>query len=215
MRSPYLTPAMIDALVESRCYSLEIGCESGDDHFLKKVIRKGHGVSDIQNAARNMRGSGISVIFSFITGMPRETPDMRRATFDLIDWIVDTNPEARVSVYQFAPYPGSPMYDDAVAGADGFPRFAPPTTMEGWGALRLMRTAAYWIAGLNFRMDNTRKNFPGEDWALIAPYVALAQERWQARDVDNFPVEAVETLVAQQVVKRHQFFAERYVGLAA
>ena len=215
MRSPYLTPEMIDALVYSQCFSLEIGCESGDDYFLKKVIRKGHGVDAIQNAARNMRGSGISVIFSFITGMPRETPDMRRRTFDLIDWIVDTNAEARVSVYQFAPYPGSPMYDDAVAGADGFPVFEPPTTMEGWGNLRLMRSAAYWIAGLNFRNDNTRKNFPGEDWALIEPYVRLAQAKWAARDVDDFPVEELEALVAGQVVKRHAFFAERYVGLAA
>ena len=31
---------LLDALVYSKCFSLEIGCESGDDWFLKKVIRK-------------------------------------------------------------------------------------------------------------------------------------------------------------------------------
>ena len=215
MRSPYLTPAMVEALVESQCYSLEIGCESGDDAFLKHVIRKGHGVDAIRHAALAMRGSGISVIYSFITGMPRETPAMRARTFDLIDWIVETDPLARVSIYQFAPYPGSPMYDDAVAGVDGFPPFVPPTTMEGWGALRLMRSAAYWIAGLCFRSDNTRKNFPDSEWALIAPYVELARERWRSRRVDEFPVDEVEELIARQVVKRHALMQERYQGFAA
>ena len=140
---------------------------------------------------------------------------MRARTADLIDWIVAEDPLARVSVYNFAPYPGSPMYDDAVAGVDGYPRFEPPTTMEGWGALRLMRTASYWIVGLNFRMDNTRKNFPGAEWALIEPYVRLARERWRARDLDHFPVEDVEALIAGQVVKRHLAMGLRAEGFAA
>ena len=214
MRSPYLSPPMVEALVESNCYSLEIGCESGDDWFLKHVIRKGHGVDSIRNACRVMKGSGISMIYSFITGMPRETPEQRRATFDLIDWIADNDPLARVSIYQFAPYPGSPMYDDAVAGVDGYPTFTPPTTMEGWGALRLMRTAAYWVTGLCFRLDNTRKNFPGDEWALIEPYVALARARWKSREVDDFPVAEVEALVERQVRKRHLGMGARAEGFA-
>jgi len=214
MRSPYLTPAMVEALVESRCYSLEIGCESGDDWFLKHVIRKGHGVDSIRNAYRVMKGSGISMIYSFITGMPRETPEQRLRTFDLIDEIAANDPLARVSIYQFAPYPGSPMYDDAVAGVEGFPVFTPPTTMEGWGALKLMRTAAYWVTGLCFRLDNTRKNFPGAEWALIEPYVTLARARWKAREVDDFPVAEVEALVERQVVKRHLGMGARAEGFA-
>lgn len=215
MRSPYLTPAMVEALVESQCYSLEIGCESGDDWFLKHVIRKGHGVDSIRNAARVMKGTGISLIYSFITGMPRETREMRLKTFDLIDWIAAEDPLARISIYQYAPYPGSPMYDDAVAGAEGYPAFQPPTTMEGWGNLKLMRTAAYWITGLNFRLDNTRKNFPGDEWALIEPYVRLAQRRWREREMDDFPVDAVEALVSGQVTKRHLSMGARAEGFAA
>ncbi len=201
LRSPYLTPEMVGALAEANCFSLEIGCESGNDQFLRKVIRKGHGVDHIKQAARTVRGSGISVMYSFISGMPRETEAMRRDTFDLIDWIKDTDPDARISVYHYAPYPGSPMYEDAVAGVDGYPRFVPPTTMEGWGRLKLMVSPIYWIAGLNFRMDNTRKNFPGDDWQLIEPYVRLAQDKWRRRDVDDFPCEDVETLIAAQVEK--------------
>ena len=212
IRSPYLTPEMIEALVESKCFSIEIGCESGNDHFLKKIIRKGHGVDKIKDAARNVRGSGISIMYSFIAYMPRETPEMLRDTFDLIDWIVDTDPDARVSMYHYAPYPGSPMYEDAVKGVEGFPKFDPPTTMEGWGNLRLMVSPIYWIAGLNFRMDNTRKNFPGDDWKKIEPYVKLAQEKWRKREMDEFPCAEVEQLIAEQIQSRNmaasQFLAE-------
>ena len=203
IRSPYLTPEMVDALVESKCFSIEIGCESGNDYFLKKIIRKGHGVDAIKQAALNVRGSGISIMYSFIAYMPRETPEMLQDTFNLIDWIVDTDPDARVSMYHYAPYPGSPMYEDAVNGAEGFPKFTPPTTMEGWGNLRLMVSPIYWIAGLNFRMDNTRKNFPGDDWKKIEPYVKLAQEKWRKRDMDDFPCSEVETLIAEQIRVRN------------
>jgi len=72
IRSPYLTSEMVDVLEESNCFSIEIGCESGNDYFLRKVIKKGHGVEHIKAAARNVRGSGISIMYSFISGMPRE-----------------------------------------------------------------------------------------------------------------------------------------------
>jgi radical SAM superfamily enzyme YgiQ (UPF0313 family) len=202
IRSPYFSPEMVEALSWSGCTSIEIGCESGDDWFLRRVIRKGHGVEAIKNAARVVRGSGVSVMYSFIMYMPRETHDQRMATADLIDWIVDTDPAARVSVYKYAPYPGSPMYDDAVTGVDGYPRFEPPNSLEGWGNLKLMVSPIYWIAGLAFRLDNTKANFKGEDWRLIEPYVKLAQSQWEAREFDSFPVDEVESLVAAQVRKR-------------
>ena len=201
IRSPYLTPEMVEALVYSNCYSLEIGCESGNDLFLRKVIKKGHGVEAIKRAATNIRGSGISMMYSFIVNMPRETAEMRNDTYDLIDWIADTDPDARISIYNYAPYPGCSMYDEAIAGVDGFPKFTPPTTMKGWGSLKLMVSSVYWIAGLCFRLDNTRKNFPGEDWKIIEPYVNLARSKWRARDMDEFPCEEVETLIAAQVEK--------------
>lgn len=207
IRAPYLTPDMVEALAEANCYSIEIGCESGNDYFLRKIIKKGHGVEAIKNAAKNVKGSGISVMYSFIAFMPGESIDMLHDTLDLIDWIVDTDPDARVSIYHYAPYPGSPMYLDAIRGLDGYKPFVPPTTMEGWGAMRLMASSLYWIAGLNFRMDNTRKNFPGEDWQIIQPYVKLAQERWRARDIDDFPYQDVERLIKIQAKKRGNYSA--------
>ena len=74
--------------------------------------------------------------------------------------------------------------------------------MKGWSNLKLMVSPIYWIAGLNFRMDNTKKNFPGNDWKLIEPYVKLAQRKWKERDIYDFPSKEVETLIMNQLNKK-------------
>lgn len=201
IRANYITPELVEALVNSKCYSLEIGCESGNDYFLKNIIRKGEGVETIKNAAKLFRGSGISIMYSFMAHMPRETRAMLLDTLDLIDWLTQNDPAARVSIYNYAPYPGTPMYEDAIKGVDGYPKFTPPTTMEGWGSLKLMISPLYWITGLCFRLDNSRKNFPGEDWKLIEPYIKLAQKKWRERDIDDFPCDEVEKLIIKQMEK--------------
>lgn len=201
IRANYITPEFVEALAKSNCFSLEIGCESGNDYFLKNVVRKGEGVETIKEAAKMFRGSGISVMYSFMAHMPRETKVQLNDTLDMIDWLVENDPDARVSIFNYAPYPGTPMYEDAVNGVDGYPKFVPPTTMEGWGSLKLMISPLYWITGLCFRQDNSRKNFPGEDWRLIEPYIKLAQKKWRARDIDDFPSEEVEKLIAKQLEK--------------
>lgn len=189
IRADYITPEMVDALVESNCYSLEFGCESGNDYFLRKVIKKGEGVDEIKSAVKNIRNSGISVMYSFMANIPKETRLMLLDTLDLIDWIVETDPDARVSIYNYAPYPGTKMYEDA--------NFTPPTTMKGWGELKLMASPLYWIAGLCFRKDNTRKNFK-DDWGLIEPYIKQAERQWKTREIDDFPCEEVERLIERK-----------------
>ncbi len=187
--------------MEAQCTKLFLGCESGNERVIRKVMLKGHGVQAIRDAAKNLAGSGISTLYSFIGMAPGENIDETHDTMDLIDWIMQTDDNARVSVYHYSPYPGTPMYADAVAGKFGVEPFVPPTTMKGWAARRLMNSAYYWIAGLNFRLDSTRANFPGEDWTLIEPYVELARKQWAAREIMSFPVEEVEQLIKVQVAK--------------
>lgn len=193
---------MVEALERSRCTSIEIGCESGDDNFLRNVIHKGYGVDAIKTACRNFANSGISCMYSFMHGMPGESRDSLLRTLDLIDWIHETDKHGRISIYQYSPYPGTKMYDKAVAGHDGYPRFTPPKTLAEWGDHELMKSPLYWICGMNFRRDNSRKNFPGDDWGLIRPYVDLAERKWVGRDVDEFPCEEVERLISEQQLKR-------------
>mgnify|MGYP001570771576 FL=1 len=208
VRSDYITPEYRDAIVESGCYSLEFGAESGSEFFLRKVIHKGHGVDAIKTANHLFQGTGVSIMNSFIRGMPRETHEQWLDTMNLIDWLMAECPDARVSVYRFTPYPGGPAYDDAVKGVDGYPKFTPPKTMKGWGSLELMADNTYWCAGMCFRQDNTRKNFQGEDWAMIEPYVALAKTLWKDRRPEDFPGAEVARLVAAQVAKGNKQTAE-------
>ena len=203
VRSDYITPEYVDALAAAGFNSLEFGAESGNEEFLRKVIHKGHGVDSIKNANRLMHGTGVSVMNSFIRGMPRERHDQWLDTMELIDWIMDAAPEARVSIYKFTPYPGGPAYDDALNGVDGYPRFIPPKTMKAWGEMPLMVDNTYWCAGMCFRPDNSRKNFPGDEWALIEPYIALAKRLWRERRPEDFPGEQVEALIKAQVAKRN------------
>lgn len=212
LRSPNLTEEMVEALVYSKCTHIEIGCESGSDRILRNIVRKGHGVDEIKRAVMNVRGSGISLMYSFIAFMPGETIEDVMKTMDLIDWIVETDPDARVSIYNYAPYPGTPMYEDAIRGKHGYTQFVPPKTMMEWGNLKLMTSPLYWITGLNFRMDNTRKNFPGEEWKIIESYVKLAQEKWKKRDILDFPCEEVEGLIEKQVRKFDKEMALREKG---
>lgn len=201
LRCDYLDEQLVEAMVYSNCYSIEFGAESGDDYFLRKVIHKGHGPEDTFNANKLISGTGISVMNSFVRGMPFETQAQWLNTMTLIDRIMEVAPEARASVYRFTPWPGCPAYEHAIKG-EGIAKFTPPTTMKGWGELRQMADPTYWAAGLCFRLDNTQKNFPGEDWALIEPYVLEARQLWKERRPEDFAhMDEVEALIEFQVRK--------------
>lgn len=202
MRHPDLTKQMVDILATNNCIRLHLGAESGSEDYLRKILKKGHGVKNIKQAALNLKGSGISVLFTFISYMPGETLEDIHKTMDLIDWINDVYPEARVTIYNYAPFPGTRLYDDAVAGRNGLPKFQVPRSMEEWATRPMMQSPLYWIAGLNFRLDQTKRNFQGNDWKLIEPYYSLAVSKWKKRDIEDFPVAEVADLVSRQLNKQ-------------
>ena len=203
LRADYITPEVVDAMAGGGCFSVEFGAESGNDEFLQKHIRKGHGTQAVLDANKYMHGSGISVMNSFVRGMPKETHDQWLDTMQHIDTIMEIAPEARASVYKFTPYPGGPAFDLACAGI-GIEKFNPPKTMKEWGNMPLMVDSTYWVTGLCFRLDNTRKNFPPQDWHLIEPYVLEARRLWKGRRPEEFKhVAEVERLIQFQIRKHN------------
>ncbi len=202
VRSDYVDQEYADLMEWAGCTSIEFGLESGDEWFLHNRVRKGHTVESGITANACMAKTSISVMNSFVKGMPYETKEQWLHTMEHIDRIMSIAPNARASVYKFTPYPGSPAYDLAVKG-EGIEKFNPPKTMKEWGSMPLMADATYWVAGLNFRMDNTRANFPDSDWHLIEPYVHEAQKLWRERRPEEFEphVADVEALVQFQVRK--------------
>ena len=203
VRADYVDQEYADLMSWAGCTSIEFGLESGVDYFLRKHVKKGHDVQAGLTANACMAKTNISVMNSFVKGMPYETHDQWLHTMEHIDAIMDIAPNARASIYKFSPYPGSPAFDLAVAG-QGIEKFNPPTTMKGWGELRLMADSTYWVSGLCFRLDNTEKNFPGDDWKLIEPYVLRARKLWAERRPEDFTsqeVAEVERLIEFQVRK--------------
>lgn len=203
IRCDYVDEELAQIMAWGGCESIEFGLESGDDYFLRKHVKKGHDVQSGLVANKHMAQTPISVMNSFVRGMPFETDEQWMHTMEHIDNIMSIAPNARASVYRFTPYPGAPAYDLAVKG-EGIAKFDPPKTMKEWGSLKLMADATYWVAGLNFRMDNTQKNFPGEDWKLIEPYVLKARNAWKTRRIEDFTLDdvaEVERLITWQVRK--------------
>jgi len=201
VRADYVDQEYADTMARAGITSLEFGLESGDEFYLRKYIKKGHNVQAGLTANTCMAQTPISVMNSFIMYGPHETRENRVNTMNHIDRIMEINPNARASIYRFTPYPGAPFYDMACAG-DGIAKFDPPKTMKEWGSMPLMVDATYWVAGLCFRLDNTQKNFPGEDWKLIEPYVLDARRLWKERRPEDFKyAETVEKLISFQIRK--------------
>lgn len=187
IRPEYLDEETSRLLDDGNCRSLLLGIESGSDRVLKDVIGKDlpRGVEDIKQCARNLSKTGIGAIYSFMYGLPTETAQDRRASFDLADWIARTDPNARISFYVYAPYPGTDLYREAVKSG-----FHEPKSFEEWSNVTLSSSKddiaenVYYIAGLNFRGkkgDRTDQNFPGWHRLKIMPFELLIKLRWRLR----------------------------------
>jgi len=191
-------------LDEGNCTRLELGCESGSDRILKEIINKKHGVDIIKKSITNLSGTNISAMCSFMVGVPTETNKEIAMSMDLVDWIRKVAPKSRNSFYSYVPFPGVRMTKMAVE----YQGFVEPTSLEGWAnsSNKMSDHPLYWVAGLNFRKENTAQNFPGGLRKLISGFEVLANACWVNRVWDKFPVNEVSKLVelaASGKLKQH------------
>jgi hopanoid biosynthesis associated radical SAM protein HpnJ len=89
---------------------LLVGYESGNDQILHN-IRKGLRTDIARRFTEDCRKLGIVIHGTFILGLPGETQDTIRET---IQYAVDINPHT-IQVSLAAPYPGTELYQQAVA----------------------------------------------------------------------------------------------------
>ena len=82
--------------------------------------------------------------YSVIVGLPSETFDEFEATINLLYRIYQIHPEATFTLGAYMPYPGSLMYNMAIAGG-----FKPPERTEEWGKIDRFRKdfSSPWIDG--------------------------------------------------------------------
>ncbi|HYU79921.1 MAG TPA: radical SAM protein [Vicinamibacterales bacterium] len=106
-----------------------IGIETGSPR-MRKLMKKEGSVEEIIATFERLAQFAFIIYGSFISNFPGETLDDIKLTLDLIDRLHRANPNFRNSpVYHYTPYPGTPMFEQAVKLG-----FVPPSSLEGWSS---------------------------------------------------------------------------------
>lgn len=194
-RASDINPETVSILEGGGCQRIFMGVETGSERILKEVIGKDYpgGVEDIRESARLIAKSAIRATYSFMCNIPSETRQELEMSMDLADWIHQTDSKSSISFYVYAPYPGTPLYEEALTKG-----FIPPRGMEAWSRMSLSNSMdaisenLFYISGLRFRGgkgDTTSKNFPGWRRAFIKPFELLAKFRWPRRCLTWYNIE--------------------------
>jgi radical SAM superfamily enzyme YgiQ (UPF0313 family) len=119
---------------DSGCKMIFFGAESGNDKLLKQMNKGGKQSADqIKGFAKRMKKFGIIPEYSFVLGMPADSPEKVMEQIDLdiqfIKEIKTINPKTEIVIYVYSPVPteGSALYKEAVANG-----FAFPQKLEDW-----------------------------------------------------------------------------------
>jgi len=135
-------PDFLCFLYDSGFREMTVGAESGDDDMLQNRLNKGITVDDIRQAAERLRQANIATKFTFMAGFPGESEEALRRTIDLMLEITEDNPVVRVTpLHLYAPFPGTPMFDDAVAAG-----YHAPESLDQWAGVSFHDLDLPWIA---------------------------------------------------------------------
>ncbi|MBL1101916.1 B12-binding domain-containing radical SAM protein [Streptomyces coffeae] len=132
---------LLGNVAASGCSRLLMGVESGSDRVLSEVVKKEVTRAQILDVAAEIADAGILGSYTFIVGFPGESDTEAEETYSLIEELraLTTTPETRVHL--FAPYPGTPLYDDALRYG-----FQPPEDLEGWSHFDYYTSLTPWTS---------------------------------------------------------------------
>ena len=148
-----------------------IGAEAGDDRLLN-FINKGITVDDLYRAKKVLHTQEITAGYSFMIGLPLPvewgvTPGREfAAILDVVAGIDAVDNNNNIRMFSYTPYPGTPLFDQAVARG-----LKAPDSLEGWSE---------W--------DNERANVPWLDakYSLILNQMNRYILPYMSRQYDDF-----------------------------
>lgn len=124
----YLNEQLMLRVKRSGGFHFGIGAESGSERVLQKLV-KGIKKEQVLKAAQLSRKCEFNIGFSFMTGLPDETDADRKATVKFCAELFRENRDNYIIGPQvYRPYPGSPLYDEAMALG-----LKVPSSLEEWG----------------------------------------------------------------------------------
>ena len=176
---------------DNGCVELQVGAESGSQRILD-LIRKDITVAQVRESARLGQKYGIRLLLSFMMGIPGETWDDVRATLQLMDELRSVGDRVVTNgPFLYFPFPGTPLYELAVAKG-----FRPPRRTEDWNFLLWgihQPLAPYVPRQARFIEHYRRMAWGAERGRLGFPLAAgflgsLARKRWKRRNF-RFPLD--------------------------
>jgi radical SAM superfamily enzyme YgiQ (UPF0313 family) len=168
-----------DWLLQSNCQWLNIGAESTSQRLLD-LMTKDQQAEDVEASIANLVGTEIEANISFMIGLPDETEEDRRLTFESIERICDMHARARCSISSYMPYPGTPLWPVALQHG-----YSPPKTNEEWATFDLDHSNVPWLDNeyAQNACDIADILWVGRSkghW-LLSPYYGLLRWRWRNR----------------------------------
>jgi radical SAM superfamily enzyme YgiQ (UPF0313 family) len=178
VRVQLLKPEFVQWMNKTGCQWVNIGAESGSQKVLDSM-NKDQKAEQIEWGIRNLTeyAPHIEANLSFIIGLPEEDPIERQITIELIDRLCQINPNARCSVCVYMPYPGTPLWPEALKRG-----YVPPDNQLGWTEFDLNRGNTPWISEEEAQTmcDINDILYVGRSqghW-LLKPYYSLLRRRW-------------------------------------
>lgn len=181
VRVQLLKPDFVQWMHATNCQWVNIGAESGSQAVLDN-IHKDQKAWQIEWGMKNLveHAPHIEANLSFIVGLPNESPADTQVTLDLIATLCDLSQAIRCSVCVYMPYPGTPLWPQALEQG-----YVPPDNQEGWCDFDLNRGNTPWVSDAEAQVmcDINDILFVGRSEAhwLLAPYYRLLRWRWQNR----------------------------------
>lgn len=179
VRVQLLKPEFVQWMAATGCQWVNIGAESGSQAVLDSIM-KDQKEWQIEWGIRNLveYAPHIEANLSFIIGLPAETREERRVTLNLIDRLASLSPNVRCSVSMYMPYPGTPLWPEAIKAG-----YAPPTKQADWAYFDLDHSNTPWLDDEEARTMSDINDilFVGRSqghW-LLTPYYALLRWRWR------------------------------------
>ncbi len=101
-----LDEELIKKMQESGCYLVDLGVESGNQDVLWKIIKKPINLKRVKGLVKTFKKHGMLVKACFVIGLPGETKEQIRQTFDFADEL-DLD---GVSIAIATPLPGTELF---------------------------------------------------------------------------------------------------------
>lgn len=132
-------PELRQLVYDAGCRRLLLGAESGSQQALE-LVGKQTTVDDTLHVARICDKLGIITRFTTMFGFPGEPEKDIEATLRMIEGIKAINEDFEVHGFFFAPYPGAPLYQEAIRLG-----FKPPASLEEWADFDLTELHTPWV----------------------------------------------------------------------